>query len=77
MLLTLDIDTKSNKAKAFVDFIKTLDFIKFYEDNDIEDFTLSDEQIKILDERKQKHIKGISKSYSWNELKDELIDSSR
>jgi hypothetical protein len=42
MSLTISIDTSSSKAKAFVAFIKTLDFIKINDDKAI--YPLSDEQ---------------------------------
>ena len=74
MILTLNIDINNNKAKAFLDFIKTLDFIKIKEDN-TDDFTLTQEHINILDERKQKHLKKESKSFNWDEIKSELINS--
>jgi hypothetical protein len=68
MILTLNIDINNNKAKAF------LDFIKIKEDN-TDDFTLTQEHINILDERKQKHLKKESKSFNWDEIKSELINS--
>ena len=71
--LTLDIDTNNNKAQAFVDFIKTLDFIKIKEEP--REYSLSEEQIQILEERKQKHLNKESKSNKWPEIKDELINS--
>ena len=74
MILTLNIDINNNKAKAFLDFIKTLDFIKIKEDN-TDDFTLTQEHIDILDERKLKHLKKESESFNWDEIKNELINS--
>lgn len=35
-----------------------------------EKFKLSADHIKILEEERDKHVKGKSKSYSWNETKD-------
>ena len=75
MLLTLNVEINNNKAQAFIDFIKTLDFIKIKEKKDSKDFILTQEHISILDERKQKHLKNESKSFSWNEIKSELINS--
>ena len=42
---------------------------------DEEELKLSDEQKRILDERKKNHQKGISKSYSWSEVKKEARKS--
>ena len=71
MLLTISIDTSNYKAQAFIDFIKTLDFIKI-DENDEEAFDLSAGQKSILDDRKQKHLKQESKSYHWEDIKSEL-----
>jgi len=77
MLITLDIDANSKKAKAFIDFIKTLDFIKIKEKATPDEYVLTQEQINLLEERKQRHIKKESKSYTWDEIKNELSDSSK
>lgn len=37
--------------------------------NEENTFTLSEEQIKILDSEKQKHLSGKSKSYTWEDAK--------
>jgi len=34
--------------------------------------SLTDQQITILKERKQKHLNGESKSYAWEDIKEEL-----
>ena len=39
-------------------------------------FKLSDEHLKIVEQEREKHIKGKSKSYNWNEAK-EIIRSKR
>ena len=70
-----NIEMSSKKAQAFLDFIKTLDFIKVKEKEYTKSFSLSEEQKNILNERKAKHLKGESKSYSWNEIKEELRGS--
>ncbi len=40
MLLTLDLDIENNNAKAFIDFIRTLDYIKIREKPDLQDLPL-------------------------------------
>ena len=41
-----------------------------------QEYTLSNEQIQIGKDRKQKHLNSKSKSYKWNEIKNELIRSN-
>ena len=72
MILTLDLDINNYKVQTFLDFIKTLDFIKIKEDEKFEDFILKDGHIKILDERKHNYVTEKSKTYSWTEVKDEI-----
>ena len=75
MLLTIDLDIENSKAKAFIDFLRTLDYIKIREHNDLQDFVLSEKHKEILDERKQSHISGKSKSFNWSDLQNELRSS--
>ena len=76
MKLTIDIDITNNKALALLNYIKTLDFIKIQEKEDTQEYSLSDEQIQIVEDRKQKHISNKSKSYKWDEIKEELRSSN-
>lgn len=41
-----------------------------------EDFTLSKKQYEILDQRRALHESGKSKSYSWQEIKTSIKNSS-
>ncbi|AGC77822.1 putative addiction module component [Nonlabens dokdonensis] len=41
-----------------------------------EDFTLSKKQYEILDQRRTLHESGKSKSYSWQEIKTSINNSS-
>jgi len=77
MLITIEIDASSNKAQAFIDFIKTMDFIKIKDKESPEEYALTKKQISMLEERKQRHINKTSKSYSWDEIKEELKSSSK
>lgn len=56
MSLTISIDTSSSKAKAFIAFVKTLDFVKINDDKDICDF--SDEQKEAIDKAIQSAEEG-------------------
>jgi hypothetical protein len=77
MIITLNIDTSSSQAKAFIEFIKTLDFIKIDDKDSDENFALSVKQKKILDQRKQKHLTHESKSFQWEDIKKELSKTSK
>lgn len=37
--------------------------------NDEQEITLTEEQYKMIDERRENHFKGNSKSYTWQEVK--------
>ncbi len=77
MKITIDIDPNNIKALALLEYIRTLDFIKIQEKESSKDYSLSDEQISILEERKDNHLKSSSKSYDWEELKSELTDREK
>lgn len=51
--------------KSFLEAVFTIINTKMYEP----DYTLTIEQKKELDKRKEKHVKGESKSYTWKEVK--------
>jgi hypothetical protein len=67
MKITLEIP--ENKAAAFINFIKSLDFIKISEET--ESYELSDIQKKILDERYSAHKQGNTKSFTFEEVVNE------
>ncbi len=77
MKITIDIDPNNIKALALLEYIRTLDFIKIQEKESSKDYSLSDEQISILEERKDNHLKSSSKSYDWEELKSELTEREK
>ncbi len=70
MILTLDIDISDNKALELIKYIKSLDFISIKENTP--EYTLTNEQIEILENRKQSHVAEESISYSWDSIKEEL-----
>jgi len=37
--------------------------------NDVEEITLSDEQYLMIDKRREAHLKGDSKSFTWEQVK--------
>lgn len=67
-MITVHIDDSSSRGKALLNYILTLDFVEVDQD----DMVLTEEQLKILDERRVNHISGKSKSYSWDEVKSSL-----
>lgn len=63
------IDDSNPYAKSVVEFLKTLDFVK--EDlNETSEFNLTDEHLKILDERRNDRITNNSKTHSWEDVKE-------
>ncbi len=67
MVYTLKIDDSNAKANALLIYLKTLDFVDV-EEIEHEDFVLTEEHLKIVNETRQNHLSGRSKSYSWEEL---------
>ena len=67
MNINIDIDDSHEEAQAFVAYMRALKFIKINAPEDI--FELSDEQKRILDQRRERHLNGQSKSYSWDQVK--------
>ncbi|MCE3294990.1 MAG: hypothetical protein K0R65_704 [Crocinitomicaceae bacterium] len=60
-------DTSNPKAKAFLEYIKTLDFISV-EPNETEEFKLSSEHLKILNQRRENRLSGKSQTFSWEDV---------
>jgi hypothetical protein len=70
MAITFQIyDLTNPKAKAFLDYIKTLDFITV-EKAEIQTDELTDEHLQILHERRGDRLTGNSETSSWDEVKD-------
>ena len=72
MRLTIDFDITNRKALALIDYLRTLDFINIQEKDELKEYSLTDDQIVILRERKQRHLAGESESYDWESLKNEF-----
>ena len=68
MRITLDI--QDSKALAFFNFIQSLDFVTINSELTIneQDFILSKQQLKMLEERRSARMQGKSKTYSWDEV---------
>jgi hypothetical protein len=69
MTYVFHIDDSSNpNVKAFLDYIRTLDFVK--EDTvENQEFVLSKKQLDILNERRNDRLEGNSETHSWEEVK--------
>lgn len=66
MAITFHINDLSNpKAKAFLDYIKTLEFVVF-DKEDTSEYVLSQEQLEELNQRRTDRLNGKSKTYSWD-----------
>lgn len=54
-------------------FIKMVETIESYHQNSSVS-VLSESQLEELDKRRENYLSGIGNSYSWNEVKEELIE---
>jgi hypothetical protein len=72
MRVTLDI--QDGKALAFLNFIQSLDFVTINSDESKSEneFVLSEEQLSILEERRNDRMQGKSQTYSWDEVMSSL-----
>ena len=72
MRLTLDI--QDNNAIAFLNYIKSLDYvtIKSEEYDSIKPYELTEEQLNRVEERRVERLNGVSKTHSWESIKEEL-----
>ena len=62
-------DSSNPKVKAFLDYIRTLDFVKEITLEN-QDFILSEEHLEILNKRRTDRIEGKSMTHSWEDVKD-------
>ena len=72
MRLTLDI--QDNNAIAFLNYIKSLDYvtIKSEEYDSIKPYELTEEQLNRVEERRVERLNGVSKTHTWESIKEEL-----
>jgi hypothetical protein len=72
MRITLDI--QDGKALAFLNFIQSLDFVTINSEESAneKEFVLSDEQLNLLEERRNDRMQGKSQTYSWDEVVSSL-----
>jgi putative addiction module component (TIGR02574 family) len=70
-MATLDLrDTvKEYINKADVRLLKMIKALAESYQNDEQELSLSEEQYKMIDKRREAHLKGESKSYTWEEVK--------
>ncbi|WP_346882366.1 hypothetical protein [uncultured Algibacter sp.] len=70
-------NTILNKLNAIEDpymLVKVLDFVETIKSEKSESSSLTEAQLDEIDVRRAKYIAGEGKSYSWQEIKQELID---
>jgi len=65
MVHTFHIDDSNDKAKALLEFLRTLDFVKEADG----EFVLSERHLEILEERRFDRQSGKSNTYSWEDVK--------
>ena len=72
MRITLDI--QDGKALAFLNFIQSLDFVTINSEESAneKEFVLSDEQLNLLEERRNDRMQGKTQTYSWEEVVSSL-----
>ncbi|NJY63383.1 addiction module protein [Salinimicrobium sp. CDJ15-81-2] len=63
-----------NRVKEFVDtadvrLLKMIEALAETYQNEAQEPSLSEEQHEILDDRKEKHLSGRSKTFSWEEVR--------
>lgn len=73
MKYTLTIDKPTEKISALLNLIRSYDEITLEEE--VDDYELSDVQKSLLDKRVENYEKGISKSYTWSEVKNRVRTS--
>jgi hypothetical protein len=71
----MTVASKREKLKSYIDDVNDKKVKTLYAllEDDIDQnstFTLSEEQLKILDEEHALHMSGKTKSYTWEEAKD-------
>lgn len=64
MTYHFSIDGTSDKAKALLEFLRTLEFVT----EEKVEFALTDEHQALLEERRTNRMTGKSKTYSWDEV---------
>ena len=76
MIYTIKIDQTSQQAQSVVNMLKALsiyDFLQIYENNEIENTSLTSEQEKELDSRYEYVLKNPTVGKPWNEVKQNLL----
>lgn len=79
IMATLDL---RNTVKEYINTadIRLLKMIKAlaesYQSDEQETFTLSEEQYKMIDKRREAHLKGESTSFTWEQVKQNARNAS-
>lgn len=66
MVHTFHIDDSNEKAKALLEFLRTLEFVK----EDSSEFVLTEQHLEILEERRSDRMSGKTQTHSWDDVKD-------
>lgn len=66
MVHTFHIDDSNEKAKALLEFLRTLEFVK----EDSREFVLTEQHLEILEDRRSDRMNRKTKTHSWEDVKD-------
>jgi putative addiction module component (TIGR02574 family) len=77
-MTTLDLrnTVKEYVNKADVRLLKLIKALAESYQNDEQELRLSDEQYQMIDKRKEAHLKGESKSFTWEQVKQNARNAS-
>jgi hypothetical protein len=62
-------ESSNPKITAFLNYIRTLDFVQEEKIYDTSIYGLTNEHQQIIEQRMAEHLSGESKSYTWEEVK--------
>ena len=69
--VTVTIDTKNN-ARLFLELLRSLNFVKDVQTEQLYEDELSKDDIKLLEDRWSDYIKHPNKVKTWNQVKQNL-----
>ncbi|HEX9826578.1 MAG TPA: addiction module protein [Flavobacteriaceae bacterium] len=77
-MTTLDLrnTVKEYVNRADVRLLKLIKALAESYQNDEQELRLSDEQYQMIDKRKEAHLKGESKSFTWEQVKQNARNAS-
>lgn len=79
IMATLDLrnTVKEYIKTADVRLLKMMKALAESYQNDEQELTLSEEQYQLIDKRREAHLKGESKSFTWNQVKQNARNATQ